>query len=317
MSTDRDVTRIVRVVAGGGRHDAPGPRPGRRARPASGHPTAPRPTAGVEVEHHDNPDPSSPPQRPPSASSPSSSASCQGPPAPVARTSWRARRPRPSPAPLTGSDRTVGGRDLLRDCRVAGRSGPSPCLTDGRSSTRSSGRTSMDRARYDDVGGPGEVAIGWWSRRQRVRRSMSLEGLARRSTGGTDRRRSRDRASLEQVGRDGVGPTDVIFGGYPAKRVELSMPADLDVATCDEGQYACSWMPVSRSRSPTPPGRTWAACSRCCTSSTSMARGVMQTLAPRRQLEADLAELEAMLASIRIDPPAPSPSPSPSPSAAG
>jgi hypothetical protein len=43
-----------------------------------------------------------------------------------------------------------------------------------------------------------------------------------------------------QRGRDVLGPSDVTIGGYPAKRVELSVPAELDVATCDDGQIR-SW----------------------------------------------------------------------------
>ena len=43
MSTDRDITRIVRSWLEEGVTDAPGPRPGRRARPAPRDPTAPPP----------------------------------------------------------------------------------------------------------------------------------------------------------------------------------------------------------------------------------------------------------------------------------
>ena len=42
-------------------------------------------------------------------------------------------------------------------------------------------------------------------------------------------------ALVAQKGRNATAPTDVMLGGYPAKRVELSIPADLDRATCDEG----------------------------------------------------------------------------------
>ena len=49
MSTDRDITRIVRSWLEDGVTDAPGPRPGRRARPAPRDPTAPHLVAGAEV----------------------------------------------------------------------------------------------------------------------------------------------------------------------------------------------------------------------------------------------------------------------------
>ena len=42
-------------------------------------------------------------------------------------------------------------------------------------------------------------------------------------------------ALVAQKDRNAKAPTDVRLGGYPAKRVESSIPADLDPATCDEG----------------------------------------------------------------------------------
>ena len=43
----------------------------------------------------------------------------------------------------------------------------------------------------------------------------------------------------EQVGRQGSTPTAVRFGhgDYEVQRVELTVPADLDIGTCDQGQY--------------------------------------------------------------------------------
>ena len=48
-------------------------------------------------------------------------------------------------------------------------------------------------------------------------------------------------ALVAQKGRNATAPTDVTFGGYPAKRVELSIPADLDPATCD-GSVIRTWV---------------------------------------------------------------------------
>ena len=42
-------------------------------------------------------------------------------------------------------------------------------------------------------------------------------------------------ALLAQQGRVASAPTDVVLGGFPARRIELTVPADLDVATCDGG----------------------------------------------------------------------------------
>lgn len=46
------------------------------------------------------------------------------------------------------------------------------------------------------------------------------------------------RALAGQGGSDASTPVDVTLGGYPAKRIEMSIPADLDLSTCrypDEG----------------------------------------------------------------------------------
>jgi len=42
-------------------------------------------------------------------------------------------------------------------------------------------------------------------------------------------------AVMEQEGREASTPTDVIVGGFPAKRIELTVPSDLDTATCTNG----------------------------------------------------------------------------------
>lgn len=45
-----------------------------------------------------------------------------------------------------------------------------------------------------------------------------------------------------QAGREGSTPTAVTFGGVQgdSERIELSVPGDLDITTCDEGEYR-SW----------------------------------------------------------------------------
>jgi hypothetical protein len=42
-------------------------------------------------------------------------------------------------------------------------------------------------------------------------------------------------ALMEQEGREASVPTSVTVGGFPAKRIELTVPADLDPATCTNG----------------------------------------------------------------------------------
>ncbi len=44
-------------------------------------------------------------------------------------------------------------------------------------------------------------------------------------------------ALSDQAGREASDPVDVTVGGYPAKRLELSVPGDLDVSSCDGGSY--------------------------------------------------------------------------------
>jgi hypothetical protein len=43
-----------------------------------------------------------------------------------------------------------------------------------------------------------------------------------------------------QAGRDASAPREVTLGGQLALRLELTVPADLDLATCDQGEYR-SW----------------------------------------------------------------------------
>jgi hypothetical protein len=41
-------------------------------------------------------------------------------------------------------------------------------------------------------------------------------------------------ALADQEGSDASTPVDTAIGGFPAKRVEMSIPADLDMSTCDQ-----------------------------------------------------------------------------------
>ena len=45
---------------------------------------------------------------------------------------------------------------------------------------------------------------------------------------------------VNQLGRDASAPTEVTLGGQQALRIELSVPADLDITTCDRSEFR-SW----------------------------------------------------------------------------
>lgn len=51
-------------------------------------------------------------------------------------------------------------------------------------------------------------------------------------------------ALMKQAGSDAVAPTDVTLDGYSGKKVELSIPGDVDTATCDEGDFG-RWSPLA------------------------------------------------------------------------
>jgi hypothetical protein len=112
-------------------------------------------------------------------------------------------------------------------------------------------------------------------------------------------------ALVAQKGRNATAPTDVTLSGYPAKRVELSIPADLDRATCDEGVIR-TWVA---------PGEDTALVNE--TENLGMHPGqlnvvyivdvdgdrlVIDTWHMPGTSAADLAELDAILASMRIGP---------------
>jgi len=112
-------------------------------------------------------------------------------------------------------------------------------------------------------------------------------------------------ALLAQKGRNATAPTDVMLGGYPATRVELSIPADLDMATCDRGVMR-TWVA---------PGEDTALDNG--TENLGMHPGqlnvvyIVDVLGDRLVIDTwhmpdtpatDLAELDAILASMRIAP---------------
>jgi len=155
---------------------------------------------------------------------------------------------------------------------------------------------------HKDRGGPGEIAIGNWIIANVYTDPCHWQGsLVSPAVGPTVDDLAT--ALVAQKGRNATTPTDVTLGGYPAKRVELSIPADLDRATCDEGAIR-TWVA---------PGEDTAHVNE--TQNLGMHPGqlnvvyivnvngdrlVIDTWHMPGTSAADLAELDAILASMRI-----------------
>ena len=114
---------------------------------------------------------------------------------------------------------------------------------------------------------------------------------------------------VAQKGRVASAATDVTLGGFPAKRIELTVPADLDVTKCDGG--------IIRFWPDPGPDESGGL---CCTAGGSTdvvyvvdVAGDRFAVVARHQASSsaeELAELQAIVDSIKIEPPAISPSPS-------
>jgi hypothetical protein len=155
-----------------------------------------------------------------------------------------------------------------------------------------------------DRGGPGEIAVGNWMIANVYTDPCQWQGsLLDPPVGPTIDDLAT--ALAAQKDRSATAPTDVMLGGYPAKRVELSIPADLDPASCDNGVI-----------------RTWAAPGEDTTLNNDTQnlgmhpgqlnvtyivdvdgeRLVIDTWHMPGASAADLAELDGILASMRIAP---------------
>jgi hypothetical protein len=166
-------------------------------------------------------------------------------------------------------------------------------------------RESSPRPR-DPYAGPGEVLLASWTVSHVYTDACHHQSTLVDAGTTTD-----ELASLlvAQKGRVASAATDVTLGGFPAKRIELTVPADLDVTKCDGG-FIRFW--------PNPgPDESGGL---CCTDvgSTDVVYvvdvvGNRLAVVARHQASSsaeELAELEAIVASIMIEPPATSPSPS-------
>ncbi len=115
-------------------------------------------------------------------------------------------------------------------------------------------------------------------------------------------------ALLAQNGRIASAPTDVVLGGFPARRIELAIPADADEAACDGGIFRF-WPEAGGSESG----------GLCCATPGSTdvvylvdVDGSTVAVVARYSADSsaqDRAELDDIVASIRFDHPASKPAP--------
>ncbi len=159
---------------------------------------------------------------------------------------------------------------------------------------------------YAPGGGPGDVAFFTWVVSHVFGDACHWQGSLVDAGSTVDDLVSGLRA---QKGRVASTPTQVVLGGFAAKRIELTTPSDLDLSTCDRS--VVSFWPD--------PGPDVSG-GLCCTLAGSTdvvyvvdVAGSRLVVVARHQADstaADIAELEAALASIKIDAQASSPSPS-------
>ena len=156
-----------------------------------------------------------------------------------------------------------------------------------------------------DRGGPGEIAVGDWIIANVYTDPCQWKGaLLEPAVGPTIDDLAT--ALAAQKRRNATAPTDVTLGGYPAKRIELSIPADLDSATCDGGILR-TW--VAPDADPVNPyvdtehlGMHPGQVNVTYIVDVDGHRLVIDTWHMPGTSAADLAELDAILASMRITP---------------
>jgi len=114
-------------------------------------------------------------------------------------------------------------------------------------------------------------------------------------------------ALSSQEERTTSGPTSVVFGGYSARRVELSVPADFNKSNCDGG-FVRSWPDPG----PDENGGWAADVGQTDVIHAADVNGERVVIVATYRADtpaADVAELEAILASIRFEPPGPTTDP--------
>jgi hypothetical protein len=108
-------------------------------------------------------------------------------------------------------------------------------------------------------------------------------------------------ALAAQAGRSGSSPTDVTVGGYAGKKVELSVPSNLDPATCDGGDLR-TWIPAGNANGYG--GHVYGSGQKNSVYILDVAgeRLVLDTMYLPGTSDANLAELAQLMDSIRIEP---------------
>jgi hypothetical protein len=164
-----------------------------------------------------------------------------------------------------------------------------------------------------DHNGPGEVALGLWIVTNTYADPCRWqESLLDPPVGPTVEDLAA--ALMDQVGRNASASTEAVVGGYPATKIELSVPADLDLATCDNG-YFRDWLQQGELHSQNPeldvaavgvnPNNVLFRSGQVNVVyilDVEGARIVVNTWHMPGSSEANLAELEAVLGSVRIEP---------------
>lgn len=108
-------------------------------------------------------------------------------------------------------------------------------------------------------------------------------------------------ALVVQAGPEALVPTDVTLDGYAGKKVELSIPDEVDTATCDEGEFG-RWSPADDASQRGP--FTYGNGQRDTVYIVNVdgTRWVIDTNYLPGTSKANLAELEQLVASIRFEP---------------
>jgi hypothetical protein len=121
-------------------------------------------------------------------------------------------------------------------------------------------------------------------------------------------------ALLAQAGPGASPPIPVTVGGHPGKKVELSIPQDLDVTTCDsDGDFTLfgRWLPAGQSYGAAPWTYGNGQHNSVYIIDVDGTRQVIDTMYLPGTSTADRAEIDEIVASIRFESSPASPSPSP------
>ena len=175
--------------------------------------------------------------------------------------------------------------------------------------TLPAGWATSDGLVYKHLDQPGEVAFSAWTVdmvyadpchwQGSVLSRLDLRDHTHDATGAIVPLENGDGGLAHQVGRNASALTQVTLGGQIALKVALSTPAQLDVATCDRGQFRswAEWDVVDGANSHNAPGQMDVV---YMVDVDRMPLVIDASHMPATS-EADLAELQAILASMIID----------------